>query len=146
MRVVPVAERDVSARRRNRMLLVGALSAMAFMLPAPSALPQVSQGTEDLSGQQAFNNACRTCHMVKEGDNRLGPNLHKVVGRKAGSLPDYRFSSAMKEAGFVWDEEKLDRFMANPDEVVPGNSMKPYGGLASSDDRKQIIAYLAQSR
>jgi cytochrome c len=128
------------------MLLVGALSAMAFMLPAPSALPQVSQGIEDLSGQQAFNNACRTCHMVKEGDNRLGPNLHKVVGRKAGSLPDYRFSSAMKEAGFVWDEEKLDRFMANPDEVVPGNSMKPYGGLASSDDRKQIIAYLAQSR
>jgi cytochrome c len=128
------------------MLLVGALSAMAFMLPAPSALPQVSQGIEDLSGQQAFNNACRTCHMVKEGDNRLGPNLHKVVGRKAGSLPDYRFSSAMREAGFVWDEEKLDRFMANPDEVVPGNSMKPYGGLASSDDRKQIIAYLAQSR
>ena len=146
MRVVPVAERDVSARRRNRMLLVGALSAMAFMLPAPSALPQVAQGMEDVSGQQAFNNACRTCHMVKEGDNRLGPNLHKVVGRKAGSLPDYRFSSAMKEAGFVWDEEKLDRFMASPDEVVPGNSMKPYGGLASSDDRKKIIAYLAQSR
>ena len=49
--------------------------------------------------------------MVREGDNRLGPNLHKVVGRKAGSLPDYPFSSALKEAGFVWDEEKLDRFM-----------------------------------
>jgi cytochrome c len=116
---------------------------MAFMLPAPSALPQ---GAEDASGQQAFNNACRTCHMVKEGDNRLGPNLHKVVGRKAGSLPDYGFSSAMKEAGFVWDEEKLDRFIANPDEVVPGNNMKPYGGLSSSDDRKKIITFLAQSR
>jgi cytochrome c len=84
--------------------------------------------------------------MVREGDNRLGPNLHKVVGRKAGSLPDYGFSSAMKEAGFVWDEEKLDRFIANPDEVVPGNSMKPFGGLASSDDRKKIIAFLAQPR
>jgi cytochrome c len=128
------------------MLLLGALSAMAFMLPAPSTLPQVAQGTEDVSGQQAFNNACRTCHMVKEGDNRLGPNLNKVVGRKAGSLPDYGFSSAMKEAGFVWDEEKLDRFIANPDEVVPGNNMKPYGGLSSSDDRKKIIAFLAQSR
>ena len=98
------------------------------------------------AGQQAFNNACRTCHIMREGDNRLGPNLHKVVGRKAGSLPDYPFSSAMKEAGFVWDEEKLDRFMANPDEVVPGNGMKPYGGLASSDERKKIIAFLAQSR
>jgi cytochrome c len=145
-RVVRVAERDVPVRRRNRMLLLGALSAMAFMLPAPSTLPQVAQGTEDVSGQQAFNNACRTCHMVKEGDNRLGPNLNKVVGRKAGSLPDYGFSSAMKEAGFVWDEEKLDRFIANPDEVVPGNNMKPYGGLSSSDDRKKIIAFLAQSR
>ena len=145
-RVVCVAERDVPVRRRNRMLLLGALSAMAFMLPSPSALPQVAQGMEDVSGQQAFNNACRTCHMVKEGDNRLGPNLHKVVGRKAGSLPDYGFSSAMKEAGFVWNEEKLDRFIANPDEVVPGNSMKPYGGLASSDERKKIIGFLAQSR
>ncbi|XSC47990.1 c-type cytochrome [Bradyrhizobium sp. RDT10] len=75
--------------------------------------------------------------MVREGDNRLGPNLHNIIGRKAGSLPDYGFSSAMKEAGFVWDEEKLDRFIANPDEVVPGNSMKPYGGLPSSDDRKR---------
>ena len=140
------SQRDVAVRRRNRTLLIGALSAMAYILPLPSALPQASQGTEDGAGQQAFNNACRTCHMVKEGDNRLGPNLHRVVGRKAGSLPDYGFSSAMKEAGFVWDEEKLDRFIANPDEVVPGNSMKPYGGLASSEDRKKIIAFLAQAR
>ena len=140
------SRRDGRVRNRDRVLLISALSAMAFMLPSPSALPQVSQGTEDVSGQQAFNNACRTCHMVKEGDNRLGPNLYKVVGRKAGSLPDYGFSSAMKEAGFVWDEEKLDRFIANPDEVVAGNSMKPYGGLSSSDDRKKIIAFLAQSR
>ena len=138
--------RDGRVRHRDRVLLIGALSAMTYLLPLPSALPQASQGTEDGAGQQAFNNACRTCHMVKEGDNRLGPNLHKVVGRKAGSLPDYGFSSAMKEAGFVWDEEKLDRFIANPDEVVPGNSMKPYGGLSSSEDRKKIIAFLAQAR
>jgi cytochrome c len=52
----------------------------------------------------------------------------------------------MKEAGFVWDEEKLDRFMANPDEIVPGNNMKPYGGLASAEERKKIIAFLAQQR
>ena len=146
LRFICIRERDEPVRRRNRMFVTGALSAMAFMLASPSALPQVSQGTEDTSGQQAFNNACRTCHMVKEGDNRLGPNLHKVVGRKAGSLPDYGFSSAMKEASFVWDQEKLDRFIANPDEVVPGNSMKPYGGLASSDERKKIIGFLVQSR
>ena len=140
------SRRDISVRRRHRIFLIATLSTVAYLLPSPSALPQASQGAEDPSGQQAFNNACRTCHMVREGDNRLGPNLHKVVGRKAGSLPDYGFSSAMKEAGFVWDEEKLDRFIANPDEVVPGNSMKPFGGLASGGERKKIIAFLAQSR
>jgi len=140
------SRRNVSVQHRDRAFLILALSGMAYVLSSPSALPQASQGTEGVSGQQAFNNACRTCHMVREGVNRLGPNLHKVVGRKAGSLPDYAFSSAMKEAGFVWDEEKLDRFIANPDEVVPGNSMKPYGGLTSGDDRKKIIAFLAQPR
>jgi cytochrome c len=135
-----------SRRRDGRLFLMSALSGMAFVLSSPPALPQAAQGTEDASGQQAFNNACRTCHMVREGDNRLGPNLHKIVGRKAGSLPDYAFSSAMKEADFVWDEEKLDRFIANPDEVVPGNNMKPYGGLSSIEDRKKIIAFLAQPR
>ena len=112
------------------------------MLCSPSALPQTSQETQDASGQQAFNNACRTCHVVKEGDNRLGPHLAKVLGRKAGSLPDYGYSSAMKEAGFAWDREKLERFIANPDEVVPGNRMKPYTGVASSDDRAKIVAFL----
>jgi cytochrome c len=133
-------------RHRNQMFLISALSGMACMFSVPSALSQASQGVEGASGQQAFNNACRTCHTVKEGDNRLGPNLHKIVGRKAGSLPDYAFSNAMKEADFVWNEERLDRFIANPDEVVPGHSMKPYGGLSSSDDRTKIIAYLAKQQ
>jgi cytochrome c len=119
---------------------------MACLLASSSALPQASQGTEPVSGQQAYNNACRTCHIMREGDNRLGPNLFKTVGRKAGSLPNYAYSSAMKEADFVWDEEKLDRFIANPDEVVPGNKMKPYGGLASKEERAKIIAFLAQSQ
>ena len=131
---------------RGRVQLIMALSGMAYMLSSPSALSQVPQGTEAASGQLAFNNACRTCHVMKDGDNRLGPNLHKIIGRKAGSLPDYAYSGAMKDAGFVWDAQKLERFIANPDEVVPGNSMKPYAGLASSDDRAKIIAFLAQSQ
>ena len=130
-------------RCASRILLIAALSGMTCL---PSSPPALAQGAEDSSGQQAFNNSCRTCHIAREGDNRLGPNLHKIIGRKAGSLPDYGFSSAMKEAGFVWDEDKLDRFIANPDEVVPGNNMKPYGGLTSAEDRKKIIAFLAQAR
>jgi cytochrome c len=94
------------------------------------------------AGKLAFNNACRTCHSLKEGDNRLGPNLYKVLGRKAGSLPNYGYSSAMKNADLIWDRTKLDRFIENPDAVVPGNNMKPYGGLASGDVRAEVIVFL----
>jgi cytochrome c len=114
---------------------VTALSGIAYLLLTSSSVPQES-------GQLVFNNVCRTCHSTKEGDNRLGPHLQKIVGRKAGSLPNYEYSSAMKGASFVWDEEKLERFIANPDEIVPGNSMKPYGGLASADSRAKVIAFL----
>jgi cytochrome c len=100
-------------------------------------------GTED--GQLAFNNACRTCHTLREGDNRLGPSLHKVIGRKAGSLPGFGFSSAMQGSDIVWDKATLDRFIANPDQVVPGHSMKPFGGIASPEVRARIIAYLEAS-
>jgi cytochrome c len=50
----------------------------------------------------------------------------------------------MKQACFVWDEEKLEQFIANPDLVVPGHNMKPYGGLSSSEDRKKIVSFLSQ--
>ena len=116
---------------------------MTYMLLSSSyGQESVRQRVDAASGQQLFNNACRTCHTTKEGDNRLGPHLYKIIGRKAGSLPDYGYSSAMKGADFVWDEQKLKRFLANPDELVPGNNMKPYGGLASTDDRAKIVSFL----
>ena len=93
-------------------------------------------------GQVLFNNACRTCHSIKAGDNRLGPSLHAVVGRPAGSIPGYGYSSALKDTKLTWDKNTLDRFIADPNAVAPGNSMKPYGGLASESDRAAVIAYL----
>jgi cytochrome c len=93
-------------------------------------------------GQLAFNNVCRTCHTLGEGDNRLGPSLHKIIGRKAGSLPNYNYSSSMKRADLVWDRATLDRFISNPDQVIPGNNMKPYSGLTSAEERAKIVAFL----
>ena len=124
-------------------VLAMTLSGMASLLLASTASSQApTQDADAAAGQQAFNNACRTCHTMKDGDNRQGPHLHGIVGRKAGSLSGYGYSSAMKEAGFAWDADKLERFMANPDAVVSGNTMKPYSGLASADDRAKIIAFL----
>lgn len=93
-------------------------------------------------GQTAFNNNCRTCHTMKEGDNRQGPNLAGIVGRKAGSLQNYNYSSSMKQSGITWDEANLDQFIANPEQVVGGNSMKPYGGITDAAQRKTIIEFL----
>ena len=118
---------------------IAAAGALTLLLSAPSSLAQ--QPASDDAAQQAFNNSCRTCHSVKDGDNRLGPNLNKIVGRKAGALPNYNYSSSMKEAGFVWDQDKLARFMIKPDEVVSGNKMQPYGGV-SAEDAAKVVAYL----
>jgi cytochrome c len=120
-----------------------ALSVAALMAISADALGQNTAAKSAAADSQlAFNNVCRTCHTLKEGDNRLGPNLHNIIGRKAGSVPDYAYSSAMKDADLTWDRATLDRFIANPDQVVPGNKMKPYGGLTSAEERSKIIAFL----
>ena len=118
-------------------------TAALALCAALSFAQDTSTSTE--AGTLLFNNNCRTCHTLRQGDNRLGPNLHRIIGRKAGSLTDYGYSSAMKGADLVWDKATLDRFMADPDQVVPGNAMKPYGGMASADDRATIIRFLEAS-
>ena len=88
-----------------RIASLGLAYSTFMILLSSSAVPQVPArtGADAGSGQLIFNNACRTCHTTKEGDNRLGPNLHNIIGRKAGSLPNFGYSSAMKGADFVWD-------------------------------------------
>jgi cytochrome c len=92
-------------------------------------------------GKLAFNTSCRTCHSLREGDNRLGPNLHGIVGREAGAA-EYQYSPAVSASEVVWDAETLNRFIENPDAVVPGHNMKPYGGISDDDVRANIVAYL----
>ena len=99
-----------------RIVIVGAVCT-AFLSPsAPSSASEKlsSQDGDVATGQLVSNNACRMCHTTKESDNRLGPHLYKIIGRKAGSLPDYGYSSAMKSTDFVWDEAKLNRFSDSP--------------------------------
>jgi cytochrome c len=118
------------------------LRALAPALSLLAVLGAARAETEDGDRQVAFNNACRTCHSMREGDHRLGPSLYGIVGRKAGSIEGYAFSSAMQSANIVWDEKNLDQFIANPDKVVHGNAMKPYGGIDDPEQRGEIIAYL----
>jgi cytochrome c len=112
-----------------------------------AALVSVSAGlargaTAD-AGPEAFNNNCRTCHSAKQGDNRLGPSLNKIIGRKAGTAPGYsNYSQGLESSGITWDEATLDKFITNPDAVIPNNNMKPFKGISDETVRAKIIAFL----
>ena len=125
----------------GRVALLSGIACL-FLSISSASEEMAPQNEVAASGQLVFNNICRTCHSIREGDNRLGPHMRGIIGTKAGSLPSYSYSSAMKGANFIWDEEKLERFIVNPEETVPGNNMKPYGGLASTESRAKLIDYL----
>jgi len=106
-------------------------------------LTVLAAGSAVAADQAAFNTHCRTCHSAKEGDNRLGPSLSGIVGAKAGTQQGYpNYSQAMKTSGVTWDEGTLDKFIANPESVVPNNNMKPFGGVPDPAVRKKIIEAL----
>lgn len=123
-------------RPEIRATAFSALSLLASLAPVSAA----QEESED--GKVAFNNACRTCHSFKADDNRLGPTLHGIVGRKAGSVEGFAFSPAMKGSGVTWDAATLDKFISDPNQVVSGNKMQPFGGIADAGERKKIIDYL----
>jgi cytochrome c len=87
---------------------------------------------------------CRACHQIGEGaKNAVGPVLNGVVGRKAGSYPDYSYSDANKNSGITWDEATLKEYLKNPRAKVPGTKMI-FPGLTKDDDIDNVIAYLKQ--
>lgn len=112
-------------------------------LAAPALAAQTAHAADSDAGMLAFNNHCRQCHSYKEGDNRLGPSLYGVVGRKAGTAKGYgNYSDGVKNSGMTWTPEELDKWIANPEAVVPDNNMKPFPGVADAKQRAAIIAFL----
>jgi cytochrome c len=95
-------------------------------------------------GERLFNR-CKACHTIeKGGPNKLGPNLHGLFGRQAGSVEGYNYSDALKNAGFVWTPEKLDGWLADPRGFLKGNKMT-FAGLRKEDQREDLIAYLKEA-
>jgi cytochrome c len=95
------------------------------------------------AGEVAFK-VCRTCHQIgQNARNFVGPELNGVVGRKAGTVPDYNYSDANKNSGLTWDEATLTKYLHTPREVVPGTKMA-FPGLQRDSDIANVIAYLKQ--
>jgi len=97
-------------------------------------------GGDVARGEARFQD-CAACHKLEAGANNVGPSLHDIFTRKAGTLEDFRYSPAMKRSGIVWTPEALDEFIADPQAMVPANRM-PYAGMANPSDRADLIAYL----
>lgn len=110
-------------------------TALVATLPPP-------YNTADIENGKRKFGLCKSCHTIVEGGaNLTGPNLHGVFGRKAGALEGYKYSDAVKAAGFVWDGEHLDKWLAEPRTFLPGTKMT-FAGLKDPKDRIDLIAYM----
>lgn len=122
---------------------VFAALASAVLFTVPATAPAQAAG-DAAAGEKVFAQ-CKACHENEKGVNKVGPTLKGVVGRKAASVPDYKYSAAMTkkgEEGVVWDEATLTEYLPNPKAFVPGTKMA-FGGLKKPDDVANVIAYLA---
>jgi cytochrome c len=108
---------------------------------ALAALPAPYSDANYDDGRRAFAQ-CRSCHTINAGGaNRVGPNLHGVFGREVGTAASFNYSQAVQDADFVWDADRLDNWLANPQSFLPGNRMA-FAGVRSDEQRRDLIAYL----
>nr|WP_240046576.1 cytochrome c family protein [Paracraurococcus ruber] len=111
-------------------------------MAAVPLLPVAGQAAGDAeAGKTAFGRRCGVCHAVAEGQNKVGPSLHGVVGRPAGQVANFNYSPAMKGSGKTWDEAALSAYLDDPKAYVPGNRMI-LAGIKDEAERQNIIAYL----
>jgi len=95
----------------------------------------------DVDRGKAVFEQCAACHSLDGSGDYDGPTLKDVIGRKAGSLEEYRYSAAMKRSDVVWDGSTLDKYVADPQAFIPGNRMA-FAGIADKGERDDLIAFL----
>ncbi|MEP6565373.1 MAG: cytochrome c family protein [Mesorhizobium sp.] len=104
-----------------------------------------SQAQDAAAGEKVFTK-CKVCHIAEEDTNKIGPSLHGVIGRTAGTHPDFKYSEAMIAAGasgVKWDEPTLTTYLHDPKAMVKGTKMS-FVGLKKDEDVANVIAYLKQ--
>jgi cytochrome c len=117
----------------------GKIGVFIALLVVAGATANRSYAQDADHGKNIFK-ACAACHAT-DHVNRAGPSLAGIVGRKAGTVPGFSYSNAMKKSDIVWDTKILDAYLESPQQVVPGNRM-PYAGLKNPTDRTDLVAYL----
>jgi cytochrome c len=121
------------------------LAAVTLAAVGLAAVPVLAQDADlAAEGQKVFRR-CAACHQIgPDAKNRVGPTLEGVIGRTAGTAPDFTYSDAMIEAGksgLVWNDETLHEYLADPKAMVKGTKMA-FAGLKKEEDRDAVIAYI----
>ncbi|HLX97443.1 MAG TPA: cytochrome c family protein [Roseiarcus sp.] len=125
-------------RRREKYAAAVVLAAAISAALAQTAWAGTLKG--DPARGETIYEACQDCHSLDKND--VGPRHRGVFGRKAASLPDYEYSGALKSANITWNEETLDRWLTDPQAMVPGAKM--FFHLDNPQDRADVIAYLKE--
>ena len=121
-------------------MIRSAALAVVFVL----LMPVVVRAADTAAGQAAFAR-CKICHTLEAGGRSpVGPNLHGIFGRKAGTLEGYSYSAAMKNSGIVWDDETLAKYLRDPRGSMPGNKMA-FPGIKNDEEMANLLAYLHQA-
>ena len=103
-----------------------------------------AQGVDDAKrGAQVFIQ-CKICHSLEAGKNILGPSLHGLIGRKAGSVPGYTYPPAMKNANVIWTADTLSKYLSDPKSFIPGDKMT-FAGIKDPTKLGDLLAYLNQA-
>lgn len=115
-----------------------------FVVAAAMALAlgtSAAQAEGDAEAGKKVFKKCAICHSLDEGKNKVGPSLHGMFGRAAGSLEGFRFSNAMKDSGIVWNDETVAAYLKDPRGYIPKNKMA-FPGLKKQKDLDNVIAFL----
>jgi cytochrome c len=117
------------------------LQLLPLALVAGLALGGTARADGDAThGKQVFQQ-CGICHSTEPGEQKLGPTLHGVIGRKAASVPGFRYTPGMQKVDVTWTPEQLDKWLSDPSKMAPGTAMA--FNLTNEKDRQDVIAYMA---
>lgn len=111
---------------------------------ALAKLPAPYKDADLANGKKQFA-LCKACHSIVASEgNKVGPNMHGLVGRKSGTEAGFTYSDAMKAAGKTWDLATIDTYLKDPKAAVPGTKMA-FAGIPNDKNRRDVIAYIAVS-
>jgi len=139
--------RRARIERTRRTFTVVTIATLVFATLFAASLSQriLSQtgakGGDPQRGKELFEKRCGGCHSLEK--DKEGPRLGNVFGRKAGTIPTFKYSDSLKSAQVVWDDASLDRWLVDTDSVVPDNDMDFH--VPKADERADIIQFLRVS-